>query len=92
MKLYSRYVDYFPEYPGYFGAALRLFKSMYGMNNYGKLFADDFTEWFLEAGFFQSQCHMSIYYKYAPYVTNIVVLSYVDDCIYWYNLEALRKS
>ena len=27
---------------------------------------------------------MSIYYKYAPDEYNIVVLSYVDDCVYWY--------
>ena len=35
---------------------------------------------------------MSIYYKYAPYGTKIVVLSYVDDYIYWYNFEALGKK
>ena len=33
---------------------------------------------------------MSILYKYAPYEKN-VVLSYVDDCVYWYNFEALGK-
>ena len=39
---------------------------MYGMTNYGKLFAGELTEWLLEAGFIQSKCKMSIYYKYAP--------------------------
>ena len=34
---------------------------------------------------------MSIYYKYEPYGTNIVVLSYVDNCVYWYNSGALVK-
>ena len=34
---------------------------------------------------------MSIYYKYAPYVKTIVVLSYVDDCVYCYTSEALGK-
>ena len=34
---------------------------------------------------------MSIYYKYAPDGTNIVVISYVDDCIYVYNYETLVK-
>ena len=34
---------------------------------------------------------MSIYYKYAPYGTNIVVLFYVDICVYWYTSEALGK-
>ena len=34
---------------------------------------------------------MSIYYKYAPDVSKIVVLSYVDDCVYWYTNEDLGK-
>ena len=34
---------------------------------------------------------MSIYYKYAPDGTNCFVLSYVDDCVYWYTSEALGK-
>ena len=42
---------------------------MYGMTNSRKLSADKLTEWLLEAGFIQSQYHMSIYYKYAPYET-----------------------
>ena len=39
---------------------------MYGMTISGKLFADELTEWLIEAGFIQYQCQMSIYYKYAP--------------------------
>ena len=35
-----RYTEYFQEYAKYFGRALRLLKSIYGMTNYGKLFAD----------------------------------------------------
>ena len=34
---------------------------------------------------------MSIYYKYAPDGSKIVVLSYVDDCVYWYTNEYLGK-
>ena len=34
---------------------------------------------------------MSIYYKYAPYGTKIVVLSYVYDCVYWYTSETIGK-
>ena len=51
VKLDIRCTDYFPEYAKYFGRALRLLKSMYGMTNYGKLFADELTEWFLEGVF-----------------------------------------
>ena len=55
---------------------------MYGMTNSGKLFADELTEWFKKEGFIQSQCQMSIYFKYAPDGSKIVVLSYVDDFVY----------
>ena len=34
---------------------------------------------------------MSIYYKYAPDGSKIVVLSYVDDCVYWYTNEDIGK-
>ena len=61
------------------------------MNNSGKLFSDELTEWLLEAVFIQFQCQMSIYYQYAPDGTNNVILSYVDDCVYCYNSEALGK-
>ena len=84
-----RYTDYFQEYTNFFGRALRLLKSVYGMTNYGKLFAGDLTDWLLEAGFIWSLCQISIYHKYAPDGSKIVVLSYVDDCVYWYTNEDL---
>ena len=43
------------------------------MTNSGKYFADELTEWLLEAGFIQSQCQMSIYYNYAPDGSKIVL-------------------
>ena len=68
-----------------------LLKSIYGFTNFGKVFADELTEWLLEAGFIQSQFQMPIYYKYAPYGTKIVIIFYVDDCVYFYTSEALGK-
>ena len=62
------------------------------MTNSGKLFSYELTEWFIEAGFILSQCHMSIYYNYALDRSKIVVLCYVDDCVYWYTYEALGKG
>ena len=59
---------------------------MYGMTNSGKLFAYALTEWLLEAGF-----KMSIYYKYSPDGSKMVVLYYVDDYVYWYTNEDLGK-
>ena len=61
------------------------------MHNSGNLFADKLTEWLLEEGFIQSKCKMSIYYKYAPDRSKMVVFSYVDDCVYWYTNEDIGK-
>ena len=41
VKLDNRYKDYFPEYEKYFGRALRLLNSVYGMTNSGNLFDDE---------------------------------------------------
>ena len=57
---------------------------MYGMTNYGKLFADELTEYLPESSLIQSQCQMCIYFKYATDGSKNVVLCYVDDCFYWY--------
>ena len=64
---------------------------MYGMTNSGKLFADELTEWLLVAFFIQSQCLMSIFFKHATNGSKIIVLSYVDDCVYWYTNEYIGK-
>ena len=61
------------------------------MTNSGKLFADELTEWLLEAGFIISQCQMYIYYNYAPDGSKTVVLFYVDYCVYWYTNEDLGR-
>ena len=89
-KLDSRYAE-FPAYSNYFGRALILLKSMYVVTNSGKLFADDFKKWLFEVVFVQYQCQLYIYYKYSPDGTKIVVLYYVDYCVYWYTSEALVK-
>ena len=91
VNLDSRYADYFPEYSNYFGRTLISLKALYGMTNSGKLFVDALTEWTIEAGFIKTQCQMSIYYKYAPDGTKIIVLFYVGDCVYEYISEALVK-
>ena len=63
---------------------------MYGMPNSGKLFSDELTYWLIyEAGFNQSKYKISVYYKYARDVSKLVVLSYVDDYVYWYTSEKL---
>ena len=91
VKVDSRYADCFPEYSNYPGRALILLKSMYGMTNSGNIFSDELTKWLLESGFIKPQCQMYIYDKYALYGTKIVVLFYVDDCVYWYTSEAIQK-
>ena len=65
---------------------------MYVMNNYLNSFSGEFTNWIIdEAGFERSQCQISIYYNFAPYRCRLVVLSYVDDYVYWYISEELGK-
>ena len=91
MKFDSRYAEYFPEYSSYFGRALRLLKSMYGITNSGKWFSDELKECLLEAGFIWYQFQMFIYYEYAPDGGKFVVSCYVDDCVYCYTSEALVK-
>ena len=62
------------------------------MNNSEKLFADEFAYILIKAsGLKIYQCQMSIYYKYALYGKDIVVLYYIYDCVYWYISEALGK-
>ena len=58
---------------------------MYIFSNSGKLFVDELTNWLIyEAGFNQSKCQISVYYKYAPDGFRLVVLYYVDDYVCWY--------
>ena len=64
---------------------------MYCMTQSGTFFSDELTEWLLEAVFIQYQCQTSIHYKYAPDGSKIVLLSYVDDCVYWYTNEDPEK-
>ena len=48
VTLNIRYAAYFTEYTQYFGRALKLLKSMYGMTNSVKLFAGELTEWLIK--------------------------------------------
>ena len=71
---------------------MRLKKLMYGMINSKEVFSDELTNWLIyKAGFKQTQCYMSMYYKNALHVSKLVVLYYVDDFIYWYTYEELGK-
>ena len=88
----SRNTEYFPEYLSYPERALRLLIYMYGIINYGNLFADYFIEWLIEAVLIKYKCQMSIYYKYAPNGTNCFVIYYVDVCVYWYTYETLGNG
>ena len=62
------------------------------MANSGKLFSGELANLMIyEAGFKQSKFQMSVYYKYSPDGSKLVVLSYGDDCLYWYTSEELGK-
>ena len=60
------------------------------MTNDGKLFSDKITNWLIyEAVFNKYKLQISVYYKYAPDGSKLVVSYYVDDCVYWYKSEEL---
>ena len=62
------------------------------MNNDVKRFADDITNWLIDIeGLKQPQFQIYIYYKYTTYGSNILVLSYVDDYVFWYTYEEPGK-
>ena len=55
------------------------------MNNYGNILADERTKFLIdESGFNHSTCKLYVYYKYVTDGYKLVVLSYFDDCVYWY--------
>ena len=61
MKLDSIYGEYFSEYAKKIEILFSLKKSMYGMTNSGKLFADELTNCLIdEAGFNQPKCKISV--------------------------------
>ena len=71
---------------------MRINKSMYGMTSYGKLFPDELTNSLIyEVGCNQFKFQISVYYKYFPDISKLVVLSYVDDFVYCYTYEELGK-
>ena len=57
---------------------------MYGMNNDGKLFYNELNNWLIDQGGLKhSQYKMSIYYNCTPDESQLIALSYVDDCVYF---------
>ena len=62
------------------------------MNNSGKIFSDEFVNWLIDyVGSNQSQCQMSIYHKYEPDGSKLVVLSYIYEYVFVYTYEELVK-
>ena len=58
---------------------------MYGITNLVNLFSDELTNWLIdEAGLNKFKCQMYVYYKYVIDVSRLVMLSYIDGCVYWY--------
>ena len=65
---------------------------MCGMNNSRKIFSDELNNWLVDVvDLKQSQFQMYIYHKFTPYGSELVVLSYVDDFVFWYTYEELGK-
>ena len=66
--------------------------SIYHMDISGKISAGKLINWMIyEARFKQSECQISIQHKYEPNVSRLVVLYYVNDCVYWCLCEEIGK-
>ena len=60
------------------------------MTNTRKIFAYELTNWLIYVtGFKKPQYQMYIHYEYAPDGSKLVLLSYVDDCVYCYTPEEI---
>ena len=61
---------------------------MYVMTDSGDLFANELTNWLIEySSLNQFKYQIYVYYKYVRDGSKLVVLSYFDDCVYWYRSE-----
>ena len=62
------------------------------MNHSVNVFSSELTICLIdESGFKQSQCQIYINHKYTPDGYKLVVLCYVDECVYWYTYEEIGK-
>ena len=62
------------------------------MNNSRKLFADEITNWLIYVEGFKNHNDKYPYTtSFLPDESNLMVLSYLDDCVFWYTSEELGK-
>jgi Reverse transcriptase (RNA-dependent DNA polymerase). len=83
VKLPAVYGEIFPEFKEYCGRPLRLLKSMYGMTFSGKYWYLDLQEWLLSDGFTQSEVVKCLFFKTFEDGSQIFLLDYVDDMLYY---------
>jgi hypothetical protein len=83
VKLPAVYGEIFPEFKEYCGRPLRLLKSMYGMTFSGKYWYLDLQEWLLSDGFTQSEVIKCLFFKTFEDGSQIFLLDYVDDMLYY---------
>jgi hypothetical protein len=53
--------EYFPDLAEWFGVPLLLYKSAYGMNSAGCLWAEDLFEWYSNYSFLQSSVELALF-------------------------------
>jgi Reverse transcriptase (RNA-dependent DNA polymerase) len=83
--------EYFPDLAEWFGVPLLLYKSAYGMNSAGRLWAEELFGWYSDYGFLQSSVEPALF-TYKKGDDWIILLSYCDDTAYYTSSNIVRQQ
>jgi Reverse transcriptase (RNA-dependent DNA polymerase) len=83
--------EYFPDLAEWFGVPLLLYKSAYGMNSAGCLWAEDLFRWYSNYSFLQSSVEPALF-TYKKGDDWIILLSYCNDTAYYTSSNTIRQQ
>jgi Reverse transcriptase (RNA-dependent DNA polymerase) len=83
--------EYFPDLAEWFGVPLLLYKSAYGMNSAGHLWAEELFGWYSDYGFLQSSVEPALF-TYKNGDDWIILLSYCDNTAYYTSSDTVRQQ
>jgi hypothetical protein len=86
------YGQLFPEFVKFCGRSLHLLKSMYGMMYSGKYWFEELQDWLQENGYVQCSSCLALFVKEDGKGSIIKLLDYIDDMIYFSNLEDMLNT
>ncbi len=92
VKMPAIHGEVFPDIKQYCGKPLRLLKSMYGMTLSRKYWYQELQEFLIQMGFTQSTVVRCLFHKKFSDGSQIMLLDYVDDLIYFGTKDATVKQ